>query len=248
LENNNDSILSVHTDGDTEYYSVTALEELGEIEHYILPKTPDDKEEDDADFFRLCTLFDFNFNKILTIRNFNCESTEIISCKDTELKTFTEANSNVCAITTNVRKSPLVIRSKNIVNVIIYDQGKKVVSLAAINMHQTLDKALKTLILELNIKYNSNPLDLKVVMISFGHSKVDVDDSTINIFKSNFHNITHCISQTDEGLNKVDICKINIATLLEVGVKYENIIDIKNKELPGILANDETVYTIINIK
>jgi len=248
LENNKDSILSVHTDGDIEYYSITALEELGEIEHYILPKTFYDKDEEDADFFRLCTLFDFNFNKIVTIRNFNYESIEINSYKDIEVKAFTETNSNVCAITTNVRKAPLIIRNKGILNVIIYDPGKKVVSLAAVNMQQTLDKALKALVLELNIKYNSSPLDLKVVMISFGQSKVYVDDNTSNVFKSNFHNINHCISQTDEGLEQVDICKINIATLLEVGVKYENIIDIKNKELPEILANVETIYTIINIK
>jgi len=245
--NNNANILNLHTDGDFEYYSVAVLDELGDVEQYIWQKDFDENEEN-QDLIKVCELFELNYNRALAIGKFDNESIEISSIKDVEPKCFTMADPNVCSITTNLRKVPLIIKSKQIVNVIIYDPIKKVSALAAVSMRQTLDKSLKELILKLNIKYNINPMDLKIGMISFGNSKVEVNGDTLEVFKNNFHNISHCISKTENDITNLDICKINVATLLEVGAKYENIIIIKNEDLPEALRMDEYVYVVINIK
>ncbi len=241
---NNMNQLKKYTKDDVDYYSISAIDEMDGIENYIFTQSIHSEYE----ITNICSFFELNINKANAITRFNKESKEISFVKDIEQKSLKTEAEDTYAVVTNIKRSPIIVRSNDSIQAIIIDELKKVVGVAAVGITQTINKSLKKLVTDMNLKFNSNPLDLKVIITSIYNERQVVNQENIELLKSNFYNSSSCMFENEDGTITVDVCKINLSTLFECGVKYENILTIREKDFENSLPVDGNLYTVVNIR
>lgn len=150
------------------------------------------------------------------------------------VKVLDESNKNdqfddVDGLVTNLKDVALVTSLADCQGILLYDKNKKAIANIHSGWKGTLNKIVVNAINLMIDTYNSNPNDIEAYLTpSIMKCCFEVDKDVVDMFKDNFDDIVDLISLGDikEGKQKyyIDLLTLNKRTLLNLGIKEENII------------------------
>lgn len=125
---------------------------------------------------------------------------------------------------TNKKNVALVTFYADCVPVFIFDAGKTAIGLAHSGWKGTLKEIAREIVEKMCVEYGSRPCDMKVVIgPSIGECCFEVGDEVVEAFVTEIPWSKCFISKLNGEKNKIDLKSIVKTTLMNSGVKEENI-------------------------
>lgn len=203
-----------------EYLSINSITENEFADLYIINEIMDEINNDYLE--EMSSIFKINSSKLY---NINSDENKFMDIDLYEQISDLNLDNTNAGIITNQKKCPITLMTYDDLQIIVVDKTKDIIGLMKIGVHQTVYKLIKNVIATMNKKYNSNPMDIEVYILTNNNGLKVVDDDVIGLLETSFVNVANSINKED---SQIDLIKINVSLLLEVGIKYENVKIYKN--------------------
>lgn len=170
---------------------------------------------------KVCQELDMNYENLTNNKQMHSDIVNIINLED--IGKIKEGD----ALTTNLKKTPLLIFVADCVPIAILDPNKEAISLCHAGWRGTYSKIAENAINEMKNIYKTNPSDLVCVLgPSIGPCCYEVSKDLIEKFNTIITNKDEKFYIIKDNKYYLDLWKVNEIVLKNCGVKEENIINL----------------------
>lgn len=231
-----------HSKNDVLYFKIPSFDELGLVKHCFTTriggvskspyrsmnlgtKTMDNNKDVLKNYEIICNTLEIDFKNLVLSDQVHKDKILLVGDEHKGSGILYDSKlSEIDALITNKSNVALVTLYADCVPIFILDKKRRIIALAHGGWRGTVKKIGKKVIERMISDFDTDPRDCIIgIGPSIGKCCYEVDDYVINKFKDSYDNVSEFIQDKGNGKYLLDLWKANMKSLVEVGVRSQNI-------------------------